>query len=67
MAPRPAPKPAPTPTPSARPAPPPVPVSYPAYRAPAHKHAPRNGPSLVSFTLLITAPAVLAVAALRPR
>ncbi|MER5400294.1 hypothetical protein [Streptomyces sp. NPDC002599] len=65
MAPRPAPKPA--PTPSARPAPAPVPVSYPAYRTPPHKHAPGGGPSLVSFTLLITAPAVLAVAALRPR
>ncbi|MFF3419801.1 hypothetical protein ACFYW9_34765 [Streptomyces sp. NPDC002698] len=65
MAPRPAPKPA--PTPSARPAPAPVPVSYPAYRTPPHKHAPSGGPSLVSFTLLITAPAVLAVAALRPR
>ncbi|MFF3884247.1 hypothetical protein [Streptomyces sp. NPDC001914] len=65
MAARPAPEP--TPTPSARPAPRPVPVSYPAYHAPAHKHPPRGGPSLVSFTLLITAPAVLAVAALRPR
>ncbi|MER5467677.1 hypothetical protein [Streptomyces sp. NPDC002685] len=44
-----------------------MPVSYPAYRTPPHKHPPRGGPSLVSFTLLITAPAVLAVAALRPR
>ncbi|MGW0968071.1 hypothetical protein [Streptomyces sp. NPDC002516] len=67
MAPRPAPKPPPPPPPSPRPAPAPVPVSYPAYRTPPHKHAPRGGPSLVSFTLLITAPAVLAVAALRPR
>jgi hypothetical protein len=60
-----APRPTPKPTPSPRPAP--VPVSYPAYRTPPHKHALRGGPSLVSFTLLITAPAVLAVAALRPR
>lgn len=37
------------------------------YRAPAHKHAVRSGPSLVSLTLLVTVPAVLAVAALRPR
>ncbi|MER5653229.1 hypothetical protein ABT076_09460 [Streptomyces sp. NPDC002131] len=61
--PRPTPKP--EPTPSARPTP--APVSYPAYRPAPHKHQPRSGPSLVSFTLLITAPAVLAVAALRPR
>ncbi|MFF2995093.1 hypothetical protein ACFVTC_11010 [Streptomyces sp. NPDC057950] len=42
-------------------------MSYPVYRAPAHKHAVRRGPSLVSLTLLVTVPAVLAVAALRPR
>jgi hypothetical protein len=28
---------------------------------------PKGGPSVVTFTLLITAPAVLAAAALRPR
>ncbi|MFI5995426.1 hypothetical protein ACIBAC_26730 [Streptomyces sp. NPDC051362] len=73
MPPRPAPVPPPRPTPkpeptaSARPTPAPAPVSYPAYRPAPHKHQPRSGPSLVSFTLLITAPAVLAVAALRPR
>ncbi|WP_037761960.1 hypothetical protein [Streptomyces sp. 142MFCol3.1] len=42
-------------------------MSYPAYHAAPHQHPPRSGPSLVSLTLLITAPAVLAVAALRPR
>jgi hypothetical protein len=43
------------------------PVSYPAYRPKAHARPPRHGPSLVTLTLLITAPAVLAVAVLRPR
>lgn len=70
-APPPAPKPTPTPTPSpthkARPKPSATPVSYPAYRAPTRKHSPRSGPSLVSLTLLVTVPALLAVAALRPR
>ncbi|MFJ2827940.1 hypothetical protein ACIPC1_10075 [Streptomyces sp. NPDC087263] len=42
-------------------------MSYPAYHAQPRQHPPRGGPSLVSLTLLITAPAVLAVAALRPR
>ncbi|MCW8097023.1 hypothetical protein OG288_06915 [Streptomyces tauricus] len=42
-------------------------MSYPPYRVRAHKAQPRGGPSLVSLTLLITAPAVLAAAALRPR
>ncbi|GFH67058.1 hypothetical protein G3M53_38535 [Streptomyces sp. SID7982] len=50
-----------TPEPSVKP------VVYPAYRPPARRTQPRHGPSLVSLTLLITAPAVLAVAALRPR
>ncbi|MEU6121602.1 hypothetical protein [Streptomyces sp. NPDC047123] len=45
----------------------PTPVSYPEYETPTRKRPPRSGPSLVSLTLLITAPAVLAVAALRPR
>lgn len=72
-APPPAPKPKPTPTPTpspthkARPEPSATPVSYPAYRAPTRKHSPRSGPSLVSLTLLVTVPALLAVAALRPR
>ncbi|WP_258022213.1 hypothetical protein [Streptomyces anatolicus] len=42
-------------------------MTYPAYHAPSRNRPPRGGPSLVSLTLLITAPAVLAVAALRPR
>ncbi|MFF1377389.1 hypothetical protein [Streptomyces sp. NPDC058308] len=42
-------------------------MSYPAYHAQSRRQPPRGGPSLVSLTLLITAPAVLAVAALRPR
>ncbi|MEI5103045.1 hypothetical protein RB200_36525 [Streptomyces sp. PmtG] len=64
-APRPAP---PKPKPSPRHAKPaPKPVHYPAYRVPTRRQQPRGGPSLVSLTLLITAPAVFAVAALRPR
>ncbi|QKW04977.1 hypothetical protein HUT18_31885 [Streptomyces sp. NA04227] len=55
-----------------RPKPPPVrpspePVHYPEYRPVRHSSPVRHGPSLVTLTLLITAPAVLAVAALRPR
>ncbi|MGA4845221.1 hypothetical protein ACOBQB_02665 [Streptomyces sp. G5(2025)] len=42
-------------------------MTYPAYHSPTRKQPRRSGPSLVSLTLLITAPAVLAVAALRPR
>lgn len=61
--PPPPPKPTPTVTPKASP----TPVSYPSYRTAARKTPPRSGPSLVSLTLLVTAPAVLAVAALRPR
>ncbi|MFI0776750.1 hypothetical protein [Streptomyces sp. NPDC021212] len=37
-----------------------------AYQKPA-RHAPDGGTSLVTFTLLLTAPAVLTAAALRPR
>ncbi|WP_210950913.1 hypothetical protein, partial [Streptomyces sp. MK37H] len=37
-----------------------------AYEKPA-REKPDNGTSLVTFTLLLTAPAVLAAAALRPR
>ncbi|MGW7266023.1 hypothetical protein [Streptomyces sp. NPDC054842] len=63
--------PRPTPPPTRKPTPPPKaslsPVSYPEYRTSPRKHPPRSGPPLVSLTLLITAPAVLAVAALRPR
>ncbi|MEV6793544.1 hypothetical protein AB0M87_16400 [Streptomyces sp. NPDC051320] len=49
-----------------RPKPAPKPVALPDYRAPVHKK-PSNGPSIVTLTLLITAPAVFAVAVLRPR
>ncbi|MET7604429.1 hypothetical protein ABZU45_30110 [Streptomyces avermitilis] len=42
-------------------------MTYPAYHATAHQRPPRGGPPLVTLALLITAPAVLAVAALRPR
>ena len=66
-APPPEPKPKPTPTHTKRPHPSPKPVDYPAYRPTVHRAPPRSGPSLVTLTLLITAPAVLAVAALRPR
>jgi hypothetical protein len=42
-------------------------VSYPKYRAPAPKRPTHNSPSPLTFVLLITTPAVVAVAALRPR
>ncbi|WP_256861131.1 hypothetical protein [Streptomyces tsukubensis] len=42
-------------------------MRYPAYRHAAHRRPPHHRPSIVTLTLLITAPAVLAVAALRPR
>ncbi|MGW3719616.1 hypothetical protein ACWD8L_21275 [Streptomyces sp. NPDC005133] len=41
-------------------------MALPDYRRPPRK-VPRRGPSLVTLTLLITAPAVFAVAVLRPR
>ncbi|MFF3729134.1 hypothetical protein ACFYXM_02070 [Streptomyces sp. NPDC002476] len=41
-------------------------MTYPDHRRPSRK-VPRHGPSLVTLTLLITAPAVFAVAVLRPR
>ncbi|MGK5626940.1 hypothetical protein ACSNOD_00440, partial [Streptomyces sp. URMC 123] len=41
-------------------------LSVRAYRGPEGRERP-DGPSLVMLTLLITAPAVLAAAALRPR
>ncbi|MFD2684638.1 hypothetical protein ACFS5L_07205 [Streptomyces phyllanthi] len=61
------PPPAPKPTPSVRPEPSPASVAYPPYRTPSRRQAPSGGPSLVTLTLLVTAPAVFAVAALRPR
>ncbi|MFF4077813.1 hypothetical protein ACFYZN_00225 [Streptomyces sp. NPDC001777] len=63
----PAPSSSPSSPPSARPAPAsPRPVALPTYRKPPRK-VPRRGASLVTLTLLITAPAVFAVAVLRPR
>ncbi|MFJ4898078.1 MULTISPECIES: hypothetical protein [unclassified Streptomyces] len=44
----------------------PRPVALPAYRRPVRK-APERHTSLVTLTLMITAPAVFAVAVLRPR
>ncbi|RDG31166.1 hypothetical protein DVH02_33540, partial [Streptomyces corynorhini] len=54
----------PTPTPSAAPSP--SSVAVPAYRK-ATRDVPRNHTSPVLMMLLLTAPAVLAVAVLRPR
>lgn len=66
-APAPPPKPSPAPEPPVRTGPPsPRAVALPTYRKTVRKQ-PRSGPSLVSLTLLITAPAVFAVAVLRPR
>jgi hypothetical protein len=42
-------------------------VGYPAYHPPAQRHRVGSSTSPVVFMLLITAPAILAVAALRPR
>ncbi|MGW2830814.1 hypothetical protein [Streptomyces sp. NPDC001286] len=42
-------------------------MSYPRYRVPAPHRLRHDGPSPLTFVLLITAPAAIAVAALRPR
>ncbi|MCX4766847.1 hypothetical protein OG562_38960 [Streptomyces sp. NBC_01275] len=42
-------------------------MSYPAYHASPPRQQPRGGQSPVTYVLLITVPAVIAVAALRPR
>ncbi|KPI27475.1 hypothetical protein OV320_5523 [Actinobacteria bacterium OV320] len=69
--PPPAPAPEPEPTPTAEPTPTPhpsaTPVSYPAYHASPRQRPVRRGQSPVTYVLLITVPAVIAVAALRPR
>ncbi|WP_367319272.1 hypothetical protein [Streptomyces sp. HUAS ZL42] len=44
-----------------------TPVSYPAYQTPPRKRPSHNVTSPLTYVLLITAPAVVAVAALRPR
>lgn len=64
-APRPSPSRSPSPSPSVRPSSP-APVALPSYRRPVRK-APERHTSLVTLTLMITAPAVFAVAVLRPR
>ncbi|MFD6416861.1 hypothetical protein [Streptomyces sp. NPDC060194] len=62
------PPPAPPPAPAPRPAPTasPRPVAIPTYHK-AVRQVPRGGTSTTTFVLLIMAPAVFAVAALRPR
>jgi outer membrane biosynthesis protein TonB len=70
-----APKPTPKPTPTPKPKPKPTPTPTPSATARPHVLAyagppagpPHEGASLVTLTLLITAPAILAVAALRPQ
>ncbi|MDV9202556.1 hypothetical protein R6M67_46200, partial [Streptomyces sp. Wh19] len=64
--PQPSPTPPPSPSPSSSVRPTPRPVALPTYRKPPSKVV-RRGTSLVNLTLLITAPAVFAVAVLRPR
>ncbi|GAB7106147.1 hypothetical protein JCM4814A_44610 [Streptomyces phaeofaciens JCM 4814] len=63
----PAPTPKPTPTPTPTPTPSVTPVSYPAYHAPPRPRSAGGGSSPVTYVLLITVPALVAVAALRPR
>ncbi|MGA5275596.1 hypothetical protein ACPCKL_17705 [Streptomyces cellulosae] len=66
---RPAPPPPPKPKPSATPSPRPTlrTVTYPRHRAAEVKRPARSTTSPLVFVLLITTPAVVAVAALRPR
>ncbi|MGW4750263.1 hypothetical protein ACWEPR_36310, partial [Streptomyces sp. NPDC004290] len=66
-APAPPPPPSPSPTPTLRPRPAtPSPVALPHYRQAARAQK-KGGTSVVTATLMITAPAVLATAILRPR
>ncbi|MDX3804389.1 hypothetical protein PV723_37800, partial [Streptomyces sp. AK04-3B] len=44
-----------------------APVTYPAYHATARQRPSRGGQSPVTYVLLVTVPALIAVAALRPR
>ncbi|ELS58337.1 hypothetical protein STVIR_0695 [Streptomyces viridochromogenes Tue57] len=44
-----------------------TPVRYPPHRATSHKRPAHDAPSPLTFVLLIAAPAIVAVAALRPR
>ncbi|MEU5089256.1 hypothetical protein [Streptomyces sp. NPDC021356] len=43
------------------------PVTFPRYQARPHRHAPPRAPSPITYVLLIAVPALVAVAALRPR
>lgn len=61
------PKPRPTPSPKSRPRPSVTPVSYPAYHPRPTSHQAPDHTSPVTYVLLITVPAIVAVAALRPR
>ncbi|MCZ0207694.1 hypothetical protein OZK63_19980, partial [Streptomyces sp. UMAF16] len=63
--PEPPPKPKPTPTPTPRPSA--TPVSYPVYHPHAVHRPARRHTTPVTYVLLITIPAIVAVAALRPR
>ncbi|MGO4635344.1 hypothetical protein AB4225_31110, partial [Streptomyces sp. 2RAF24] len=62
--PPPPPRPAPPPTARPRPA---APVALPHYRPTAARAKPKSAPNVLTTTLLITAPAVIATAILRPR
>ncbi|MET9453010.1 hypothetical protein ABZY21_38845, partial [Streptomyces cinerochromogenes] len=68
-APPPAPQPPPPPKPTPKPTPRPsaTPVSYPAYHPHTISHPRRGRTKPVTYVLLITVPAIVAVAALRPR
>ncbi|MGW1805351.1 hypothetical protein [Streptomyces sp. NPDC002078] len=68
-APRPTPPPALPPTPKPKPAPQPsvTPVRYPAYHPHRTAHVAPGHTTPVTYVLLITVPAIVAVAALRPR
>ncbi|MDT0399616.1 hypothetical protein RM705_33665, partial [Streptomyces sp. DSM 41636] len=65
----PPPPPPPAPKPSATPKPRPsvTPVHYPRYRAAPVRHPSGGATKPLTFVLLITMPAVVAIAALRPR
>lgn len=65
--PPPAPAPARTPEPAPAPRPSAAPVTYPAYHATVRQRPSRGGQSPVTYVLLVTVPALIAVAALRPR
>ncbi|MEY7979852.1 hypothetical protein AB8O53_26435, partial [Streptomyces pilosus] len=66
-APPPPPPPAPPPPDPPKPRPSAAPVHYPAYRAAPARKPGNSTTSPLTFVLLITTPAVVAIAALRPR